>query len=146
MTPAKFFLGLLVGAAMLALLILYLALREDTVRSDGALTAAIGGGADSASARLSGPTRCVTDPFRVRVTGRRIARVTFLVDGRRRTAVAAQDERGASLRVDPQGQSSAVHRITADVEFTPGSEPGTDSLRLVYDRCPQKAPEPAFTG
>jgi hypothetical protein len=102
-------------------------------------------------ARLSGPRRCVGAPFRARVTGRQIAQVTFFIDGTRRQTVKATPGRAVfSLRVDPRGQGSGVHRLTARVRFAAGSGAAARTLRLVYQRCsPAGAgvtPPPRFTG
>jgi hypothetical protein len=106
--------------------------------------------AGSAAARLSGPKRCVGAPFRARVTGRQIAQVTFFVDGKRRQTVKATPGRIVfSLRVDPRGQDSRVHRITARVRFTAGSGAKARTLRLVYQRCSTAGAgvtPPRFTG
>jgi hypothetical protein len=105
------------------------------------------GGTARATARLSGPRRCVSGPFRARVSGRRIAQVTFFVDGRRRRTVKATEGRTVfSLRVDPRGQDFEAHRITAKVRFTAGSGAQARTLRLVYQRCSKGAVRPRFTG
>jgi hypothetical protein len=104
-----------------------------------------------ASVRLRGPRRCVAAPFRARVTGREIAQVTFFVDGKRRQTVRATRGRTVfSLRVDPRGQGSGVHRITARIRFTAASGAAARTLRLVYQRCSTAGagvtPPPRFTG
>jgi hypothetical protein len=107
------------------------------------------------SARLRGPRgpqRCVGAPFRARVTGRQIAQVTFFVDGKRRATVKAKRGRSVfSLRVDPRGQDSRVHRITARIRFTASSGAAPRTLRLVYTRCSKPGAgagvtPPRFTG
>jgi hypothetical protein len=105
------------------------------------------GSTAGASARMSGPRRCVGGPFSARVSGREIARVTFFVDGKRRRAVRATGGRTVfSLRVDPLGQNLGVHHITAEVRFTADSGAKTRTLRLVYRRCSKAAVTPRFTG
>jgi hypothetical protein len=102
------------------------------------------------SVRLRGPRRCVGAPFRARVTGRQIAQVTFFVDGKRRGTVKAKRGRTVfSLRVDPRGQDSRVHRITARIRFTASSGAASRTLRLVYTRCSKTGAgvtPPRFTG
>jgi hypothetical protein len=98
-----------------------------------------------------GPQRCVGAPFRARVTGRQIAQVTFFVDGKRRATVKAKRGRSVfSLRVDPRGQDSRVHRITARIRFTASSGAAPRTLRLVYARCSTAGAgvtsPPRFTG
>jgi hypothetical protein len=109
------------------------------------------GSSGGAAARLSGPRRCVGAPFRARVTGRQIAQVTFFVDGTRRQTVKATPGRTVfSLRVDPRGQGSGVHRLTARIRFAAGSGAAARTLRLVYQRCSTAGagvtPPPRFTG
>jgi hypothetical protein len=114
----------------------------------GSTTGTPGTGAmTGASARLSGPRRCVRGPFRARVRGREITQVTFFVDAkRRRTVHATSGRRVFSLRVNPLGQNYGVHRITAKVRFTANSGAKTRTLRLVYQRCSTVPARPRFTG
>ena len=107
------------------------------------------GSTAGASAPLSGPRahRCVRGPFRARVSGRKIAQVTFFVDGKRRRTVKATRGRTVfSLRLNPLAQSLRVHRITAKIRFTPRSGAKARRLRLVYQRCSTAAVRPRFTG
>jgi Ice-binding-like len=110
-----------------------------------------GGGPGVPTARLTGPRRCVEGPFRARVSGRKIAQVTFFVDGKRRQAVKATRGRTVfPVRVNPLVQGFAVHRITAKVHFVAGSGAKARTLRLVYQRCSVAGagvtPPPRFTG
>jgi len=99
------------------------------------------------SARLSGPHGCVGGPFAVRVTGRAIAQVRFFVDGRRRQTVNAKKGRTVFLlRVNPHGQDSGMHRITARVRFSAASGAKARRLHFVYARCSNVAAGPRFTG
>jgi len=105
------------------------------------------GRAAGASARLSGPRHCVAGDFRARVRGRRIAAVTFFVDGRRhRTVRAAPGRTVFTLRVDPRRQGGGVHRINARVRFTAASGAKTRTLRFAYQRCAAADVRPRFTG
>jgi hypothetical protein len=115
---------------------------------DGSTTGAPGSGAaKGASARLSGPRRCVRTPFTVRVRGREISQVTFSVDAKRRRTLHANSEgSGFSLRVNPLEQNVGVHRITATIRFTAASRAKTRTLHLVYQRCSNAAVKPRFTG
>ena len=104
-------------------------------------------GAGRASARLSGPRRCVEVAFRAHVRGRRIAQVAVFVDGSHRRTVNARRGRTVfSLRVDPRGQDLGAHHIIARVRFTAGSGARTRRLRLAYQRCSTAAVRPRFTG
>ncbi|MDX6733918.1 MAG: hypothetical protein QOC54_3866 [Baekduia sp.] len=105
------------------------------------------GSPKTSSARLSGPSGCVRTAFRAIVSGRRIARVTFFADGKRRRTVKAKAGRNVfSLRVDPRTQNRGAHRITAIVHFTTDSATKDRTLRLVYQRCSKAALAPHFTG
>ncbi len=106
-----------------------------------------GGTGGPASARLSGPHGCVGGPFAVRVRGRAIAQVRFFVDGRRRHTVDAKEGRTVFLlRVNPRGQDSGMHRITARVRFSAASGAKARRLRFAYVRCSKMAAGPRFTG
>ena len=100
----------------------------------------------SASARLRGPSGCVTKPFRATVRGSRISRVTFYRDGKRiRRIDAKRGQRAFSVKVRAAG-AQGVHRITAKVRFKAGSRPRTRTLRLSYQRCRKQVVQPRFTG
>jgi hypothetical protein len=122
-----------------------------TGRPGDSSTGPASGGQGGPTARLTGPRRCVEGPFRARVSGRKIAQVTFFVDGKRRQTVKATRGRTVfSVRVNPLAQGLAVHRITAKVRFVAGSGAKTRTLRLVYQRCSVAGagvtPPPRFTG
>jgi len=99
----------------------------------------------SGTARLRGPSGCVKKAFDATVRGRRIASVTFYVDGKRLARVVAkQGQRVFRAKVRP-GASLGVHRVTARVVFKAGSQTRARTLRLTYRRC--KPPVvPQFTG
>ena len=110
-------------------------------------TPGAGGATSTAVPQLSGPRDCVDGPFRVRVTGRRIARVAFSVDGKRRQTVKAKAGRTVfSVRVNPFQQHYRVHRVTARVRFTAASGMKARTLRLVYQRCAKVTPKLRFAG
>jgi hypothetical protein len=98
----------------------------------------------SGRAALRGPSGCVRQAFRARVSGRSIASVTFFVDGRRVKRVG----RGGAfaLKVNPKRYGLGRHTIVAVVKFT--AESGTKSRRLplTFRRCAQGAVAPRFTG
>ncbi|CAN5277674.1 hypothetical protein BH20ACT16_BH20ACT16_03820 [soil metagenome] len=101
----------------------------------------------AATARLTGPKRCVSGPFDVNVTGRGIAKVLFLLDGRRLKTVRGSAGRTVfKVRVDPRGQSSFAHRITAKVTFKTATRKPARTLRLIYLDCPRQIAAPQFTG
>ncbi len=97
------------------------------------------------AARISGP-RSPDGPFRVSVTGREIVSVTYYVDGRRVATMRARPRRTRfSLRIDPGGQGSGVHRVTARVRFTERSGSTSTRLRFTYRRRATSV-RPRFTG
>ncbi len=149
MQPWRLILALLAGLAMLVILALFVLLPDTGhfTKDDDEVPISTADTSPAASADLSGPTQCVKGPFRVRVTGEEIARVTFSVNGRRsRTAEATDGGTQASYRVDPAGQDLGVHRLHADVTYTDASTERDATLRLVYKRCSRKAATPRFTG
>jgi ice-binding like protein len=102
--------------------------------------------APAGTARISGPGRSVTGPFRVTVTGRRIAKVAFYVDGKRVSTVRAKAGRtNFTVTIDPRRQSGRVHRVTARVTYKAGSRTRSTTRRVTY-RGPTAPRSPRFTG
>jgi ketosteroid isomerase-like protein len=100
----------------------------------------------SGTARLSGPSGCVRKAFNATVRGRRIASVTFYVDGHRvKRIVAKQGQRVFRAKVVP-GSAIGVHRVTARVVFKAASQTKARTLRLSYQRCKRQVITPQFTG
>jgi hypothetical protein len=98
------------------------------------------------TATLAGPSGPVTGPFDIVVTGKQIATVVFLVDGRRVTTVhARQGRRRFKITINPRRQSHRVHHVTVRVTFKPGSRTRKTTRRFVYRRAtpPQT---PRFAG
>lgn len=113
----------------------------------GSAGVAPSGAAGAGTAQLSGPSRPVSGPFAVTVTGRRIKSVVFYVSGRRVKIVRAKPgRREFKLTIDPRDQSRRVHRVTARVTFTEASRTPSRVLRLTYRRASAAAPPPRFTG
>jgi hypothetical protein len=105
-----------------------------------------GGTAASGTAHLSGPSRPVSGPFTVTVTGRAIKRVVFSIDGRRVKTVNAKSGRTKfKLTINPRTQSRRLHRVTARVTFSTSQTPSR-VLRLRYRRPPAATTPPRFTG
>jgi len=98
----------------------------------------------SGIARLNGPSGCVKQAFRARVSGRSIEAVAFFVDGKlaavHRYACGLLDQgpAGAVRLRPPQG----VARVT----FVEGSGTQARALPLTFPRCAQGAVAPRFTG
>ena len=99
------------------------------------------------TARISGPSGCVPRPFSVLVTGRRIRRVTFYLDGRRVSSLVRPNSGNRYvLRVRPGSLRRGTHRVIAITSFTAASETRQRILRLVFQRCARKPAAPRFTG
>jgi hypothetical protein len=98
----------------------------------------------SGRAQLRGPSGCVKQAFRARVSGRSIASVTFFVDGRRVKKV----KRGGSftLKVNPARYGLGRHKVVAVVRFRAKSGTKARRLPLTFRRCAQGAVAPRFTG
>jgi len=99
----------------------------------------------SGRAALRGPSGCVKQAFRARVTGRSIARVTFSVDGKKVKTLSASRSR-YSLKVRPGRYGFGRHKIVAKVEFTAASGTEARKLPLTFRRCAQGTVAPRFTG
>lgn len=90
----------------------------------------------SGSARLAAAPSCAKRPFRTRVKGTGIERVTFSVDGHKvRTASAAGEDGSFAARIDPRRLSRGRHRLTARVEFVTGTGQAARTLRSSFRRC-----------
>ncbi len=99
----------------------------------------------SGRASLRGPSGCVKQAFRARVTGRSLASVTFLVDGKQvKRFTGARDV--YSIRVNPLKYGLGRHRVVARVTFVSGSGTQARTLRLTFRRCARGAVAPRFTG
>jgi hypothetical protein len=98
----------------------------------------------SGRAQLRGPSGCVKQAFRARVSGRSIASVTFFVDGRK----VKQVGRGGAfaLKVNPARYGLGRHKVVAVVRFTAESGTKARRLPLTFRRCAQGAVAPRFTG
>jgi hypothetical protein len=99
----------------------------------------------SGRAALRGPSGCVKQAFRARVSGRSIASVTFSIDGRKIKTI--RGERAVySIKVRPSKYGAGRHRIVARVRFTASSGTPARKLPLTFRRCAQGAVAPQFTG
>ena len=99
----------------------------------------------SGTARLSGPSRCVSGSFIAAVRGRNISQVLFMLDGRKLRTIRSQSGRTVfSVRINPRGQSFRAHRVVARVTFRAAANTPSRTLRMVYVRCARVAPK--FTG
>ena len=99
----------------------------------------------SGQASLRGPSGCVKQAFRARVSGRSLASVTFFVDGKR--VKRFSDSRALyTIKVNPLKFGFGRHRVTARVTFVSGSGTQARTLRLTFRRCARGTVAPRFTG
>ena len=99
------------------------------------------------AAQLRGPTGCVSNATHVlTVRGKRIARVTFYVDGRY-IGTRTRPNRGTAYTVTVRGSRlrRGSHVVTARVTYLPDTNPQTKILRLSFARCARSV-TPKFTG
>lgn len=103
----------------------------------------------SGSAKLSTPASCATSNVIVaRVTGKRIARVTFYVMGKR-VKTLHRPNRGTKWVLSTRVRGLPKHgpyRVRARVEFTASSQTRPRTLRMLVSRCRSGASRPTFTG
>jgi hypothetical protein len=99
----------------------------------------------SGRASMRGPSGCVKQAFKARVSGRSIASVTFFVDGRQVKKVGGKRS-SYSIKVRPRTYGFGRHKIVARVQFTTASGTKTRNIPLTFRRCAQGATDPRFTG
>ncbi len=99
------------------------------------------------TARLLGPTGCVSKVFSARVRGTKVAKVTFTLDGKVVKRYTKTIKSGIyALRVNPAKYRIGVHRLVAKITFAKGSGTKAKTLRLSFQRCAHKLTAPRFTG
>jgi hypothetical protein len=99
------------------------------------------------AARLAGPGGCVGRTFSARVSGSKIAKVVFTIDGKR-VKTLSKPNKGKSfvLSVNPRSYRVGKHRLVAKVTFTAASKTKPKTMRLTFFRCARKVAPPRFTG
>jgi uncharacterized repeat protein (TIGR01451 family) len=99
------------------------------------------------AARLLGPTGCVAKVFTARVRGTKIAKVTFVLDGKVVKRLTKPTSAGTfGLRINPAKMRVGVHRLVTKVTFKKGSGTAAKTLRLSFQRCAKRLAKPRFTG
>ena len=100
------------------------------------------------AAKLRGPVGCPTTRLvKASVTGKRIVRVTWYVDGRKVATQTKPDKKGRwtrSLRL--RSLRYGVHTVRAQVQFATDSKTKAKTLRLSFTRCRPAIVRPKFTG
>jgi hypothetical protein len=96
----------------------------------------------SGRSHLLGPSGCIGRTVKATVKGRRIAKVTFLLDGRKVKVV-----RGAgSYSVKSSTLDAGVHRIKARVKYEASSKTRARTHVVAFQRCVQRRIVPRFAG
>ena len=96
----------------------------------------------SGRSRMRGTSGCAGRLVKARVSGRRIAKVVFRLDGR-----IVKTTRGAgSYSVRSATIGFGRHRIVARVTYKAGSGTRPRTHVLTFQRCAQQTLAPRFTG
>jgi hypothetical protein len=100
------------------------------------------------SAKLSGPSGCPrTSAVAATVSGRRIVKVTFYVDGKKvRTLTKANHNGRWVLPMNVKRFAFGTHRVRVVVQFAKSSQTKAKTLRLSFNRCRAAVVRPQFTG
>ena len=99
----------------------------------------------SGQARLRGPSGCVKQAFRARVTGRSIASVAFYLDGKLVKRYGSARSR-YTIKLSPRRYGFGRHQVVAKVTFLARTGTQARTIRLTFRRCAQGAVAPRFTG
>jgi uncharacterized repeat protein (TIGR01451 family) len=100
------------------------------------------------SARLRGPRSCATGAVAASVSGRRIAKVTFFVDGKKVTTLTKANRSGGRwvLALNAKRFGFRAHKVRARVQFAASSQTRAKTLRMTFIRCRPAVVTPKFTG
>ncbi len=96
----------------------------------------------SGRSRLLGPSGCAGRTVKATVKGRRIAKVTFLLDGKRVKVVKG----AGSYSVDSSTLAEGVHRIKARVSYESASQTRSRTHLVTFQRCIKRKIVPRFAG
>jgi hypothetical protein len=101
----------------------------------------------SGTAQLFGRTGCASNAFRARVFGTSIAKVVYSIDGRRVATLTHPTGGGVfGIKVNPRNYRYGIHRVLAQVTFTPESQTAPRTLVLNFQHCAPVLARPQFTG
>lgn len=100
------------------------------------------------SARLRGPSGCpTTSAVAATVSGRRIVKVTFYVDGKKVKTLTKANRNGRwVLPMNVKRFAFGTHRVRVTVQFARSSQTKAKTLRLSFSRCHSAVVKPQFTG
>jgi hypothetical protein len=100
------------------------------------------------SAKMVGPRSCPrTNSVAATVTGKKIVKVTFYVDGKK-VKTLTKPNKGSRwvLPLNVRRLSYGAHRVRATVQFAKSSATKAKTLRFSFSRCNDAAAQPQFTG
>ena len=118
------------------------AVQPPAVQAPPATGEVLGAQIVSGSSRLLGPSGCAGRTVKATVKGRRIAKVTFLLDGKKVKVVKG----AGSYSVRSSTLKAGVHRIKARVTYESASATRSRTHLLTFQRCVQRKIEPRFAG
>jgi prealbumin domain-containing protein len=100
------------------------------------------------SAKLRGPSGCpTTSAVAATVSGRRIVKVTFYVDGKKVKTLTKANRNGRwVLPMNVKRFAFGTHRVRVTVQFARSSQTKAKTLRLSFSRCHSAVVKPQFTG
>jgi hypothetical protein len=100
------------------------------------------------SANLRGPSGCpTTNVVAATVSGKRIVKVTFYLDGKKVKTLTKPNKGGRwTLPMNVRRMAYGSHRLQAKVQFSKASGTKAKTLRLSFSRCGGAAAQPKFTG
>ena len=96
----------------------------------------------SGRSRLLGPSGCVGKTVKATVKGSRIAKVTFLLDGKKVKVVHGP----GSYSVKSSTLAAGVHRIKARVTYEAASRTQARTHLVTFQRCVERRIVPRFAG
>ena len=99
-------------------------------------------------AKLRGPSRCVPRRFKAIVTGRRIARVRFYVDGKLASTLTRPNGTNATYQrvIDASKYPAGKHRVVAKIKFLASSQTKEATQTITFSRCARAVKTVKFTG
>ena len=100
------------------------------------------------TAKLRGPSGCpTTNVVAASVSGRRIVKVTFYVDGKKVKTLTEPNRNGRwVLPMNVKRFAFGTHRVRVTVQFAKSSQTRAKTLRLSFNRCHPAVVKPQFTG
>ena len=102
----------------------------------------LGGAIVSGHSRLLGPSGCAGKTVKATVRGRRIAKVTFRLDGRKVRVVNG----AGSYSVKTSKLAAGVHHIKAQVTYEAAAQTRARTHIVTFQRCVKRKIVPRFAG